>query len=136
MKPKGLILLFLLACSFIQGRSAIVPAADDPDKMIVDALSAGNAKDLSLYFNDMIDLGIAGTEGTYSKVQATRILEDFFSKNAIQSVKINRKGNSADGSVFSLGEMQAGGKHYRLYYLLKNVNGKDLIHLFQIEETK
>ncbi len=136
MKLTGIVFIASVLLSFSSATGMPGGSADDPNKMIVNALSAGNAKDLSVYLNSMVDLGISGNEGTYSKVQTTRILEDFFSKNAVESVKINRQGTSADGSFFSLGEMKAGGKHFRLYYLLKTVDGKNLIHMLQIQETK
>jgi hypothetical protein len=136
MKLTGMFLFPLLFISFYTAYGAGPGIPDDPDKQILAAITAGDAQELSQYLNSMVDLGIPGNEGTYGKVQATRILEDFFRKNPVQSAKINKQGNSSDGSFFSLGEMQAGVKHYRLYYLLKNVNGKNLIHLLQIQENK
>ena len=130
----GFIFVLLLLLPRAGGAAAGAPG--DPNKQILAALTSGDAKALSAYLNDRVDLGVGGTEGTYSRVQATRILEEFFSKNPVKSVKINRQGTSSGGSYFSLGEMQAGSKTYRLYYLMKQVNGAELIHLLQIQDTK
>ena len=133
MNVPGFILLPLLIISFSPGQVARA-GPEETSKQVVAALSAGDAQALSAYLNKMIDLGIAGTEGTFSKTQATRILRDFFQKNPVTSVRIDKQGTSADGSFFSLGEMKAGGKAYRIYYLLKNVDGDDRVQLIQIQE--
>jgi hypothetical protein len=135
MKMRGLAIIVLLFGSLFAAGMAFT-GPDETNKQIISALTAGDAHALSAYMNKMIDLGIAGNEGSYSKTQATRILMDFFQKNPVKSVKINKKGTSSDGSFFSLGEMEAGGKKYRVYYLLKNVDGNYLIHLMQLQETK
>ncbi|MCX6245348.1 MAG: DUF4783 domain-containing protein [Bacteroidetes bacterium] len=112
--------------------SSSVP--DDPHKQIIAALTEGNATALSEYFNSMVDLGISGNEDTYSKTQATQILKDFFIKNPLKSLKINRQGSSTDGSLFAIGEMKAGADNFRVYYLLKKVSGKFLIQQLQIQK--
>jgi hypothetical protein len=128
--------LLILILSFL-GLN-VHPSGTEPDetnKMILAALSAGNSNDLAKYFSEMIDLGITGTEDTYSKNQAARILQDFFTKNPVKSVKMLKQGFSNDKSQFTIGEMQAGTKTYRIYYLLKKVSALYLIQQFQIEET-
>jgi hypothetical protein len=109
---------------------------DEMNKQITSAISGGNAAALSVYFNSMIDLGIAGNEDSYSKTQATRILQDFFLKNTVKTYKVLRQGASTDGSQYSIGTMDAGGKNFRVYYLLKKVEGRNLILQFQIQTEK
>lgn len=127
----SLVLMAILVISF---RSDPTSVQDDTNKQILAALNAGNADVLSSFFNDMIDLGVAGNEDTYSKTQATRILKDFFMKNPVKSVKFTSEGSSTDGSKFTIGEMKAGTGTYRLYYLLKKVSGKFLIQQLQIQK--
>jgi len=132
--PWKILPLLLLAMVLLPLHSIPEPGQDDTNKQIVAALTAGNAADLSGYFNSMIDLGISGVEDTYSKTQATQILKDFFIKNPVKSVKITRQGSSNDGSQFSIGEMQAGTGKFRIYYILKKVSGKFLIQQLQIQK--
>jgi hypothetical protein len=108
--------------------------ATDTDKQIASALSAGDAVALGGYFNAMVDLTLPGTEDNFGKTQATRILQDFFSKNPVKSYKAAKLGSSNDGSQFTIGRMEAGGKAYRVYYLLKKSGDKFLIHQFQIQD--
>ena len=126
--------LVLLAALLLSFRFEPASVEDDTNKQILAALTAGNAVVLSSFFNNMIDLGIAGNEDTYSKTQATQILNDFFTKNPVKSVKFTSEGSSNDGSHFTIGEMKAGTGTYRLYYLLKKVSGKFLIQQLQIQK--
>jgi len=134
MKNIGKVLLILFF--FISGHpmQAQTAGLEETNKLILAALNAGNSTDLSKYFNTMVDLGISGTEDSYSKNQATRIIQDFFTKYPVKSVKIMKQGTSNDGSQFSIGQLQAGTKTFRLYYLLKKVSAQYLIQQFQIEE--
>ena len=104
------------------------------NKQIASALSAGNATELTIYFNTMVDLSIPGTEDSFGKTQATRILQDFFSKYPVKSYKTNKQGSSTDGSQFAIGRLEAGNKIFRVYYLMKKSSDKYLIHQFQIQE--
>jgi hypothetical protein len=133
--PWNMLPLSFLALLLISFSSIPQGGKDETNKLIVAALTAGNAAALSDYFNSMVDLGIAGNEDTYSKTQATQILKDFFTKNPVKSVKITRQGASTDGSQFSIGEMQAGSGTFRIYYLLKKVSGKFLIQQLQIQKA-
>ncbi len=113
-----------------------LPGADETNRLITNALAAGNATALSACFNSMIDLGIDGNEDSYSKTQATRILQDFFVKNPVKSYKVTRQGTSNDGSQFTIGTLDAGNKNFRVYYLLKKADGHPLIQQLQIQAEK
>jgi hypothetical protein len=114
--------------------STAVSQTEIINKQIGSSLSSGNATELSGYFNTMVDISIPGTEDSFGKTQATRILQDFFSKYPVKSYKTNKQGSSTDGSQFSIGRMEAGNKIFRVYYLMKKSSDKYLIHQFQIQE--
>ena len=135
MKILKTIFLLWLMMGYITG-FADQPGSDETNKQITNAIAAGNATVISTYFNSMIDLGISGNEDSYSKAQATRILQDFFSKNPVKTYKVTRQGTSNDGSLFSIGTMDAGSKNFRVYYLLKKVEGRYLIQQLQIQAEK
>lgn len=134
MKQLNILFLMILLSGNAPATAASNP--DETDRKIALALSAGNAEALAAYFNTLIDLGVAGVEETYSKTQATRILQDFFRKNPVKTYKVTRQGTSNDGSRFTIGTLEAGGKTYRVYYLLKVEGGSLLIHQLQIQADK
>ena len=134
MKNIGYFLLILFFIAFNNPSHSETAGPEETNKLILEALNAGNSSELSKHFNSMVDLGVTGTEDTYSKKHAARILQDFFTKYPVKSVKIMKQGTSNDGSQFSIGEMVAGTKTFRLYYLLKKITTQYLIQQFQIEE--
>ena len=134
MKNSILYIVFFLPVVFISMNLASGDGPEEVNKKILAAIGAGNAEDLSGYFNSMVDCGIMGTEDTYSKAQAARIIQTFFDKYPVKTVKITKQGTSTDGSQFSIGELGAGGKTFRLFYLLKKISGDYVIQQFQIQE--
>jgi hypothetical protein len=134
MRNSILFLVFSMPVFFLFPSFVTTDGPEETDKQIITAISAGNAENLSKYFNSMVDCGIMGNEDTYSKAQATRIIQDFFDKYPLKSLKITKQGTSTDGSRFSIGELVAGGKMFRLFYLLKKISGSYVIQLFQIQE--
>ena len=102
---------------------------------VASALQSGNAAEVSKYFNAMVDLTLPGYDDTYSKTQAGQILKDFFAQNQVKGFKITRQGASPDGSQFAIGSLEAGKKVFRVYFILKSVNGQNLIQQLQVQEN-
>jgi hypothetical protein len=134
MRNTTLFLIFSIPVIFSVSSFRTNEGPEETNKLIVAAISAGNAETLSKYFNSMVDCGIMGTEDTYSNTQAARIIQNFFDKYPVKSLKITKQGTSTDGACFSIGELSAGGKMFRLYYLLKKISDSYVIQQFQIEE--
>jgi hypothetical protein len=134
MRNTILLLVLSIPVFFIVPSFITIDGPDETNKQIITAITAGNAENLSKYFNSMVDCGIMGNEDTYSKAQAARIIQDFFDKYPVKSLKITKQGTSTDGSRFSIGELDAGGKMFRLFYLLKKISDSYLIQQFQIQE--
>ena len=112
--------LFILMIAFLFSPLIIHAQAEATSKLITAAISSGNQDELVTYFNTMVDLVLPGTGDLYSKTQASRILKDFFIKYPVKSYNMTKTGLSNDGSFFSIGELKAGNKTFRVYYLLKN----------------
>ncbi|MCX6250420.1 MAG: DUF4783 domain-containing protein [Bacteroidetes bacterium] len=134
MRIHFMVLFFLIPSLFSIPLTGKADGPDEINKLIIKAIQFGNAGELSKFFNVMIDCSIMGTEDTYSKTQGARIIQSFFDKYPVKSLKINKQGTSTDGSRFFIGELCAGDKKFRLYYLLKKNSGNYLIEQFQIKE--
>lgn len=102
---------------------------------ITKALQAGNASMLSTHLNASVDLSIPGNEGAYSKKQAGQILKMFFTKNPVKTFTLEHTGNSTNGSTYLIGSYESNaGKIFRVYLLIKERNGIELIQQIQFEE--
>lgn len=87
---------------------------------IANSLRSGDAKSVSRFFGNTIDLTISNQEEVYSKIQAEQILKDFFNKNRPRSFTIIHKGESKEGAKYAIGTyISANGISYRTYYYVK-----------------
>ncbi|HOS47668.1 MAG TPA: DUF4783 domain-containing protein [Bacteroidia bacterium] len=117
--------LFILAIILSAAQSfAALDIFDD----VANSLRSGDAKSISHFFGNTIDLTIIDQEEVYSKVQAEQILRDFFSKNTVRSFTLIHKGESKEGARYAIGSMvTAQGVTYRTYFYLKQQGGTSVI---------
>lgn len=129
MKPIISIILF----SFI----ASVSIAQDNNNISL-TLRSGNAKELSKYFVENIELAIIEKEGVYSKSQAQIILNDFFTKYIPNSFNILHQGKVNDKEKYFIGSLVTDKKKFRVYYYLIKKGDKYLIRelSFKFDEGK
>lgn len=107
--------------------------AQEVTSKIAASIRSGNAKELSNYFNQTLDLSAPGSEGTFSKAQAEMIVKNFFAKYPTSSYSQNHQGKSNDGSQYAIGVYKSGNTSFRTYFLLRNIGGKPLIHQLKFE---
>ena len=118
MKKYKLIILAII----LAGVQSIASADIFDD--IANSLRSGDAKSISHFFGNTIDLTIIDQEEVYSKVQAEQILRDFFTKNTPRSFTLIHKGESKEGARYAIGSMvTAQGVTYRTYFYLKQQGG-------------
>ncbi len=92
------------------------------------ALRSGDARSISRFFGNTVDLTIVNQEEVYSKVQAEQILRDFFSKNTPRSFTIIHKGESKEGARYAIGSLvTTQGITYRTYFYVKQQGGTSII---------
>ena len=96
-----------------------VNAYIDPFEDIANAIRSGDAKSVSRYFSNSVDLTLISQEDVYSKVQAEQIIRDFFNKNAPRSFSIIHRGESKDGAKYAIGSLATTNGTYRVYYYFK-----------------
>lgn len=85
------------------------------------AFLAGNAKDLSLYFDDKIEIMLDGHKSDYSQVQATLILKDFFEENPPKNFVYERQDSFKKGFNRLIGTYQSLNRRFQVYVLMKPV---------------
>lgn len=106
------------------------PPAEDLPTMdrIIKAISAGDAATLSGFFDETVELSILEEEDIYSKAEATAVVKKFFTGNAPSGYSQVHEGTSkGNDSRYSIGNLKAGGKTFRVYVYTKEAGGKVLI---------
>ena len=97
------------------------------------ALKSGDASELVNYLNDNVEMVILDKEGIYSKDQAEVILREFFTKNPPRRFNLMHQGGKTK-SKYGIGNLETSDEIFRVYFLLKETNGKQLIHQLRIEK--
>ncbi|TAH24413.1 MAG: DUF4783 domain-containing protein [Cytophagales bacterium] len=113
------VFIFALLVAFCTKLSA----QDDVISSAKTAIKANNSKELSKYFNEMIDLGFDGEKGSYSKTQAEFVIKDFFSRNPVTDFQFVHKGASKEGLTYTIGNYQSKSKEYRVLIYVKEIKG-------------
>ncbi len=108
--------------------------AQIPDEIIL-SLKSGNAKTLSEYFNQNVELVVPENDNVYSKAQAQLIVNDFFSINSPQGFSVIHQGGK-EGAQYVIGNLSTRKGFFRVYFLLKKNDGKDYIHQLRIEKQE
>jgi len=111
--------------------SSFVQKGLDP---IAGYIGAGNAHGLATYFDEIVQLTIDGREGTYSKVQAERIMKDFFRQYPSKSFTIEHA-SEADEVImqYAIGTYSSGSKEFRTYIYLNKKGERMLIRELSFE---
>ena len=106
--------------------------AQIPEDLLL-SLSSGNAKNLSEFFNQNIELVIGDDDNVYSKTQAKQIVSNFFKENQPDSFNKIHDGGK-DGSKYVIGNLHTVNGTFRVYFLLKEHKEKFYIHQLRIEK--
>jgi len=105
-----------------------------PDKIIV-SLSKGDAKTLSGFFYNNVELVILEKDNVYSKAQAQQIVTKFFSDYKPEGFEIVHKGEGgSSGSRYVIGTLLTKKGKFRVYFFLKADKEKLFIHQLHIEK--
>ena len=96
------------------------------------AFRTGSAAGLSEYLNGTVELVLPGKEDFYSKSVAETILKDFFTRYRSREFVIKHQGARGDAQ-YAIANLETDKGKFRVYFLLKKVNGNPLIHQIRIE---
>lgn len=97
-------------------------------------ISAGDATQLSVYFNPSIQLTTPGKQGVYSKSQAKMILSDFFDNNKPTSATIKSKGNNENGAQYVTLELNTETGVFKVNISYRGADDRLRIHELKIEK--
>lgn len=103
-----------------------------PDEIIL-SLKSGNARVLSDYFNQNVELVVLENDNVYSKAQAEQIVNNFFASYKPEGFTVIHNGGK-EGAKYVIGNLTTNKGKFRVYFLLKQNQGKDYIHQLRIEK--
>ena len=124
-------MIFLFAGALL---FAVSVKAQIPDGIIL-SLKSGNAKTLSEFFNQNVELVVPDSDNVYSKAQAQLIVSNFFSSYPPQNFSVIHQGGK-EGAQYVIGNLGTKKGSFRVYFLLKKSDGKDYIHQLRIEKQE
>ena len=96
------------------------------------AFRTGSDSGLSEYLNKTVELVLPGKEDFYSKSVAETILKDFFTRYRSREFVIRHQGARGDAQ-YAIANLETDKGKFRVYFLLKKVDGNPLIHQIRIE---
>ncbi len=120
------LVLFTLSLTAVAQDEQKVPAG------ISIAFRSGNAEGLSAYLNSTVEILLLDKEDFYRKSVAESILKDFFSRYRTREFTIKHQGAKNDAQ-YAIAQLVTDKGSFRVYFLLKKVDGAPLIHQIRIE---
>ena len=82
------------------------------------AIKIGSSKELSVYFDNNIEITVEGKTSNYSKAQGEFVVKDFFKKNPAKGFTIIHNGTSEGGLKYAIGTYKSGSS-YRVLIRMK-----------------
>jgi len=119
--------LFSFAYRPIDRRALVSAAPADRLVDVVNALKAGNAEQLSKYFDSYIDLTLPDKRViSYSRSQAKMVLGAFFDTYRVKSFNMQTRGGG-DKDNYCIGTLQTSGGSFRTMLFIKQEGNLPMI---------
>jgi len=99
---------------------------------IIVGLKAGNAAQVSKYFDNTVEVTLPEKSNSYSRSQADLVLRDFFTNNAIKGFDVIHKGENA-GSQYVIGTLVTKSNVFRTTVFMKQKGEKQILQEIRIE---
>lgn len=122
---KNLLVLFLFLPLFAH--------ADANLTSITNALSEGDANQLSEFFDQNIEIAVLDDEDVYNKSQATTVIKNFFESNKPTSFSQVHQGEGED-SRYCIGNLTTSSTTFRVYIYMKVDGGAYKIQELRFDE--
>ena len=122
----------IAAIIILGGTSGMAQSSTIPADLSL-AFKTGNTEKISEYLNNTVELVILENEDFYNKKVAENILKNFFAEHKVLEFIIKHQGGKGE-SNFAIGNLKTGNGSFRVYFLMKKVDSKPLIHQLRIEK--
>ncbi len=129
-------MIFFVFLIFAKGLSGQDPIQKETFQSISSALGQGNSKQLASFFNRTIDIGLPGSDNSFSATQGEMVIREFFKNNPPVSFETSKQGATDASSQFIIGQYLSLTNHFQVYIYLRKFDEKFLIHKIKFEEKK
>jgi hypothetical protein len=109
--------------------SAFIGITED----VTAALKAGNAFKISALFKGQVDITVLEESDLLSKLEAEKLLFDFFHENDPSDFVILHQGKSRTGQEYIIGTLTTNNGNYRISIYVKKTETSEFIQQFIIE---
>lgn len=130
VKQLSFLLIVFLSAGWTTTVQAQTPAA--AFEQIAGAISKGDAAAVATHFNTTVAVTLPGADQSYSAQQATFVLKDFFTKNAVKGYKVVHQGSSG-ATWYATGVYTAATGSFDSNIFIKKVGEKFLITQLRFE---
>jgi len=120
-------LLFLVLLVIVS--SFISPSFDD----VVKAIKAGDASEVSKYFDNTVEITLPEKGNSYSKSQAELVLHDFFASNTVKDFEILHKSDN-EGSQYCIGNLKTVNGIFRTTIFMKQKGSSEVLQELRFEK--
>ncbi|UIR57609.1 DUF4783 domain-containing protein [Sphingobacterium sp. SRCM116780] len=108
--------------------------SSDINDALLSQLKVGNAKNIARYFASSMTLSILNEDGLYSKFQAEMLLNDFFSKNKPNSVKLLQKITNNSNYNYYVYSLSSNKSLFRIFVKVSSAKNAETIEEFRVEK--
>lgn len=116
-----------IALSPVMGQSA--------EQNIEAAMASGDAKALSVYFTDNIDLLVLETDDVYSRQQAEIIVQRFFTDHPPVGYENKHRGKSRTADSYQIGKLTTKSGNFRITVFVRREGDQTQIRQLRIEQA-
>jgi len=121
---------FLLPAALLVLTSSFITQSFDD---VVKAIKAGDASEVSKYFDNTVEITFPEKSNSYSKTQARLVLHDFFSSNTVRDFEILHKSDNS-GSQYCIGNLKTVNGTFRTTIFMKQKGPIEVIQSLSFEK--
>ncbi|MGH2565642.1 MAG: DUF4783 domain-containing protein [Ginsengibacter sp.] len=100
---------------------------------VVKAIKAGDATQVSKYFDNTVEITLPEKSSSYSKSQAELVLRDFFAANTVKDFEILHRSNNS-GSQYCIGNLKTINGTFRTTIFMKQKGSKEVLQELRFEK--
>jgi hypothetical protein len=109
--------------------SFITQSFDD----VVKGIKAGDASEVSKYFDNTVEISLPEKSNSYSKTQAELVLHNFFASNTVKDFEILHKSDNS-GSQYCIGNLKTVNGTFRTTIFMKQKGSAEVIQSLSFEK--